>query len=58
MNQRERFAIASILAVVAVLVGFDIFTDSREGVALWHVLIEGLIAVVALGGVFTCCEEP
>lgn len=52
MNQRERFAIASILAVVAVLVGFDIFTDSREGVALWHVLIEGLIAVVALGGVF------
>ncbi len=52
MNQRERFLIAGILAVVAVLVGFDIFTDSLEGVVLWHVLTEGVIAVVALGGVF------
>lgn len=52
MNQRERIVIASILAVVAVLVGFDIFTDSRQGVALWHLLVEGTIATVALAGVF------
>lgn len=51
MNQRERFVIAGILSVVAVLVSFDIFTDSREGVVLWHVLTEGVIGVLALAGV-------
>lgn len=52
MRQRERFVIAGILSVVAVLVGFDIFTDSREGVVLWHVLTEGAIGLIALAGVF------
>lgn len=52
MNQRERFVIAGILAIVAVLVSFDIFTDSREGVVLWHVLTEGVIGAVALAGMF------
>lgn len=52
MSQRERFVVAGILALIAALVGIDIFTDSLEGVALWHVLTEGAIAVVALAGVF------
>jgi hypothetical protein len=52
MHQRERFVIAGILCAVAVLVGFDIFTDSREGVVLWHILIEGTIGIFALAGVF------
>ena len=52
MNQRERLVIAGILMIVAVLVGFDIFTDSREGVILWHVLVEGVIGFVAVAGVF------
>ncbi|KHD87017.1 MAG: hypothetical protein OM95_16680 [Bdellovibrio sp. ArHS] len=52
MNQKERFVIAGILAVVAVLVTADIFTDTQEGVAIWHVLSEGLIGLVALAGVF------
>lgn len=52
MNQRERFVIAGILAIIAVLVSFDIFTDSSEGVVLWHVLAEGVIGAVALAGVF------
>lgn len=52
MNQRERFVIAGILCLVAVLVGVDIFTDFREGAVLWHVLTEGAIGVVALAGVF------
>jgi DNA-binding CsgD family transcriptional regulator len=52
MNQRERFIIAGILAFVTVLVSFDIFTDSSEGVVLLHVLIEGIIGCVALAGVF------
>ncbi|MCM2281790.1 MAG: hypothetical protein NDI61_08075 [Bdellovibrionaceae bacterium] len=52
MNQRERFIIAGILTIVSILVVFDIFNDSREGVVLWHVLTEAFIGVVALAGVF------
>lgn len=52
MNQRERFVIACILLIVSILVGFDIFTDSREGVILWHVLVEGFIGLIAMTGVF------
>lgn len=52
MNQRERFVIAGILAFVAVLVGFDLFIDSLEGVVFWHVVTEGVIGTAALAGVF------
>lgn len=52
MNQRERFITAGILTIVAVLVAFDILTDLREGVEYWHVIIEGSVGVIALGGVF------
>lgn len=52
MSRRERFIVTGILIIVAVLVGFDIFTDSREGVILWHVLVEGFIGLIAVSGVF------
>lgn len=52
MKQRERLFIAGILIVVTVLVAFDIFIDSREGVFFWHIFSEALIGVVALVGVF------
>ena len=52
MNQRERAVIASILILVALLVSVDLYSDSREGVVLWHVFFEGLIGVLALAGVF------
>lgn len=52
MSQRERYFIIGILILIAIFVGFDIFTDSREGVILWHVLVEGFIGVVAATGVF------
>lgn len=52
MNPRERLVIASILCFVAVLVGLDIFTDSREGVVLWHIVVEASIGAAALAGVF------
>lgn len=52
MNQRERIVIAGILAIVALMVGVDLFTDSREGVVIWHVLVEGSIGAAALFGVF------
>lgn len=52
MNQNERLVIAGVLAVVTVMVGVDLFMDSREGVMVWHVLVEGGIGAVALFGVF------
>lgn len=52
MNQKERAIIAIVLAVVAIAAGVDLITDSREGVAIWHLLVEGIIGTVALFGVF------
>jgi DNA-binding CsgD family transcriptional regulator len=52
MNHRERLVISTILLFVAVLVGIDIINDSQEGVAVWHLVTEGLIAGAALAGVF------
>lgn len=52
MNQKERLVIASVLLIIAVMVTLDLLIDSREGVAIWHILIEASVAVVALVGVF------
>lgn len=52
MSQKERFIIALVLAIIAVMVAFDLFTDSKEGVVNWHVMVEGSIAAIALFGVF------
>lgn len=52
MNQKERSIIALVLAFIAILVGFDLLTDLKEGVVFWHVFVEGAIAVIALFGVF------
>lgn len=52
MNQKERWIIAGVLALVAALVGFDIITDSREGVEIWHLLVEGSLGLVSIFGIF------
>ncbi len=52
MKQKERVVIAIVLSLIALMVGFDLFTDAKEGVAVWHLLVEGAIAVMALFGVF------
>lgn len=44
--------IATVLAIIAIMVSFDLFTDAKEGVVFWHVLVEGSIALIALFGVF------
>ena len=44
--------IAAVLAIIAIMVSFDLFTDAKEGVVFWHVFVEGSIALVALFGVF------
>lgn len=52
MSQKERFVIAFVLSIIAVMVAVDLFTDSQEGVVGWHVVVEGSIAAMALFGVF------
>ncbi len=52
MKQQERFIIAIVLGTIAIMVAFDLFTDSKDGVVVWHLLIEGSIAAVSLFGVF------
>jgi len=37
---------------IAVLTSFDIYTDFFDGVALWHIVIESIIALFALSGVY------
>ena len=51
MEHRERWVIATILFGTALLVGFDLLTDSREGVRWWHLSAEGMAALAALAGV-------
>lgn len=41
-----------ILLIIAVMASLDLITDAQEGVALWHILVEGSIAIAALFGVF------
>lgn len=52
MINKERFVIVAVLAVVAIMVGVDLFTDSREGVVTWHVVLEGTMGLAALFGIF------
>ncbi|NUN06947.1 MAG: hypothetical protein HUU57_14440 [Bdellovibrio sp.] len=57
MSRHERFVIISILSIVAVMVSFDLFTDSEEGVAVWHVLVEGGAGLAALLGIFYFMQD-
>lgn len=52
MSQKERTVIVAVLALIALMVGFDLYTDSKEGVEIFHVLVEGGIGLVSLFGVF------
>ncbi len=52
MNHKERAVVIIILIIVAIMVSFDLVTDSQEGVEIWHVLIEGGAGLAALFGIF------
>lgn len=48
----ERTVIAGVLALIALLAGFDLLNDLQQGVTRWHVMAEATIAVVACFGAF------
>jgi DNA-binding CsgD family transcriptional regulator len=51
MESKERGFIAVVLTVIVVMVTADLITDAREGVRLWHLLVEATIAFAALMGI-------
>lgn len=52
MNQKERLVIVGILALVSLMVGADLISDSRAGQFNWHIVVEGVIGLAAIFGVF------
>ncbi|MGZ3772704.1 MAG: helix-turn-helix transcriptional regulator [Pseudobdellovibrionaceae bacterium] len=52
MNTKERVVIIFILAMVAFLVAMDLLTDTKQGVAVWHVFVEGGTGIASLIGIF------
>lgn len=52
MNNKERTLIAVILLLIIVMVLVDLVNDAGQGVGIWHLLAEGLMALAALVGVF------
>ena len=52
ITTKERNFMIAILSLVAIMVGIDLATDSKEGVVLWHVLIEASAGLAALAGIF------
>ena len=44
--------LASVLLLTCALVGIDLFNDSGEGVAAWHVMVEASAGLTALVGLF------
>jgi DNA-binding CsgD family transcriptional regulator len=52
LRRSERAVIAAVLSLIALLAGADLIVDLREGVAMWHVLVEAAVAVAACKGAF------
>lgn len=52
MNRKERILIIAILTIVTLMVAVDLATDSKEGVVIWHILVEGSTGLASLFGIF------
>lgn len=51
MTRKDRLILLSTLLIITVLIAVDLATDLKEGVALWHLVIEGAAGVMALIGI-------
>src|SRR4051812_36434025 len=52
VNHRERSVLTAALLITCVLIGVDLFNDTGDGVAVWHVMIEAGAGVVSLVALF------
>ncbi len=51
MDKKERWIIVGVLLLIATLTFIDIYNDYFEGVAVWHLSIEGVMFLVAAVGI-------
>lgn len=52
MKKNERIFMIMILLGISLMTIVDIITDTKEGVAWWHVSVEGIVAAISMVGVF------
>lgn len=52
MKRNERLFMIFILLGISIMTIIDIVTDTKEGVAWWHVSVEGIVALISMIGVF------
>ncbi|ASD66924.1 helix-turn-helix transcriptional regulator [Pseudoalteromonas piscicida] len=52
MSSKDRIILLTTLLIIAVLISFDVMTDLKEGVEIWHLIVEGAAGLLALAGVF------
>lgn len=52
MSHKEKWVLVSVLSAVFLLVSMDIISDSKEGVVIWHLLLEGSVGLLSLFGIF------
>ena len=57
LSHTERRFLTAILALIVVLVGFDLLTDSNEGVRWPHLAVELSVAVGAAVGIFLLMRD-
>ena len=57
MSNRERIVILFILLFISVTVAIDLVTDARGGAAIWHLLTEGFVGLLALFGTFYLLKD-
>lgn len=57
LSQAERRFLTAILALIVVLVGFGLLTDSNEGVRWPHLAVELSVAVGAAAGIFLLMRD-
>lgn len=48
MNYTERLIPIFVLVLTSLVVGFDLLSDQSQGAALWHLIIEAIIAILAM----------
>lgn len=51
MSNKDRLILLTTLLLITLLIAVDLATDLNEGVAIWHLVIEGSAGIMALLGI-------
>ena len=56
-NRLVRLVSAAVFGLIAALIALDLLLDSRDGVGLFHVLLEGSVFIAALAGMVVMLKQ-